>query len=173
MQKYSHNSRRVQKELGGDVYALSGRVDTIEEDVTRLEGYEETIVKEFIFDAAAAEEKTLKAVLTNSDVMEWLCGEHYREWTHMSIKSIANTKPLDGTYNRMGGGSASTLNRSGDLLKYKQFTAYPGAGILGPVEKTLKADTSTGALSYGNTNLDITGDYSLITIDFMKGELKS
>lgn len=173
MQKYSHTSRRVQKELGGDVYALSGRVDSIEEDVTRLEGYEETVVKEFTFDFSVASEKTLKAVLESTEVMDWLCGVHNREWTHMTIDSVANSKPLDGTYNRLSGGVASTLNRSGDFLKYKQFTAYPGVGILGPSEKTLKADTTTGALSYGNTNLDITGSYTLIHIYFKKGELKS
>lgn len=33
MQKYSHTSRRVQKELGGSVYALAERVDGLETEI--------------------------------------------------------------------------------------------------------------------------------------------
>ena len=165
MQKYSHNSRRVQKELGGDVYALSGRVDSIEDDVTRLEGYEETTVKHFVFDISTSEEQTLQAVLENTEVMEWFEGTHRRDWTHFSIDGGGNTT-LNGTYDK----SFITKNYTGDILKYKQFSVY-GGHVLASLEKTLKADTSTGALSYGNTNLDITGSYRVIHIYFKKGVL--
>lgn len=147
------------------MYALSGRVDNIEEDVTRLEGYEETTVKHFVFDIATATEQTLKAVLENSDVMDWFEGTHRRDWTHFSIEGIGN-KTLNGTYDK----SFSTKNYTGDILKYKQFSVY-GGNVIGSLEKTLKADTNTGALSYGNTNLDITGGYTVINIYFKKGDL--
>lgn len=165
MQKYSHNSRRVQKELGGDVYALSERVDSIEEDVARLEGYEETTVKEFLFDIAVAEEQTLQAVLENSEVMDWIAGTHRRDWTHLTIEGAGNTV-LNGTYDK----GLTTKAYTGDILKYKQFSQYEGH-VIGAQEKTLKADTSTGALSYANTTLTITGSYTVIHIYFKKGVL--
>ena len=166
MQKYSHNSRRVQKELGGDVYALSGRVDSIEEDVARLEGYEEKEVKHFVFDISTSEEQTLQAVLENSEVMDWLSGTHRRDWTHFSIEGAGNNT-LNGTYDK----NLSTKEYTGDILKYKQIAVYEGH-VVASQEKSLKADTSTGALSYANTKLDITGRYSVIHIYFKKGDLQ-
>lgn len=171
MKKFSYVSKKLLKDLGIDL-KLPDRVTALETDITRLEGYEETTVKHFVFDIAVSEEQTLKAVLENSEVMDWLCGNHYSEWDHLSIESVANVKPLDGIYNRNGGGNVSTLGRSGDVLKYKQFVAYPGGGILAPAEKTLKANTTTGELSYGTTSLDIATSYSLIHLYFMKGDLK-
>lgn len=45
MQKYSHTSRRVQKELGGNVYALSERVDAIETELGNTEYTGDTITE--------------------------------------------------------------------------------------------------------------------------------
>lgn len=185
MQKYSHTSRRVQKELGGSAYALSERVTAIENeignaeytgdsitdaisdaqsDITTLKGYIKTELKKFVFDAETATEQTLQAVLENSEVMEWLRGSHRKEWTEFSIAGVGNDT-LNGTYSK----TYDTKDYSG-ILEYKSM-GFSGSTIRIASLSKLKADTSTGDLSYTTTSLDLTGSYSKIYITFRKGEL--
>ena len=102
--------------------------------------------------------------------MDWLAGTHKNDWTSMTIAGTGNNT-LDGTYSFESGGF-TTQKYTGSILKYKQFAAMNGY-ILAAAEKTLKANTSTGALSYGSTNLNISGGYTLVNISFTKGVLKS
>jgi len=175
MQKYSHNSRRVQKELGGDVYALSGRVDSIEEDVARLEGYEETVVETIVIDASE-EITNLKAAMLS--VSDWFTNIPPKDWDRVTIQATAAVGTgadfLDGTYNRYNTNGLGNNATTPHPLNYQTLTVNGMYNIVGKAVKTLKADLTTGVVSYASETSMVTDQpLERLTLTFTKGVLKS
>lgn len=167
MQKYSHNSRRVQKELGGDVYALSGRVDSIEEDVTRLEGYEEHVVNTITVDSSETINTISKALAEGGD---WFNGANLAKWDNVELAVIGSSlaSKYRGTYSNDKNQSAT----KGDVL-HKYVLSYYNGLFMSLTDKLLAADPSTGAISYKSTTVDTAISFAQLKLTFTKGVLKS
>lgn len=176
MQKYSHTSRRVQKELGGDVHALSERVDSIEEDVARLEGYEETVVETIVIDVSETITNLKDAM---QSVANWFTDNPPKDWDRVTIKATATPGTgadfLDGTYNYFSNNGLGYFATDPHPLNYQTLRVSEGsAGQVTKSVKTLKADTTTGVVSYDSTTTMVTDQpLEQLTLTFTKGELKS
>jgi hypothetical protein len=165
MQKYSHNSRRVQKELGGDVYALSGRVDSIEDDITRLEGYEEHVVNTITVDSSETIDTISKAL---SECGVWFNGPNLAKWDSVELKVTGSSlaSKYRGTYHNDKNQAAT----KGDVL-HKYVLSYYNGLFMSLTDKLLAADPSTGALSYTSTTVDTGINFTQLTLTFRKGVL--
>ena len=165
MQKYSHNSRRVQKELGGDVYALSGRVGSLEEDVTRLEGYEEHVVNTITIDSSESIDTISKALAECGD---WFNGANLGKWDNveLSVTGSSLAPKYRGKYTNDKNQAAS----QGDVLRKYVLSYYNGL-FVSLTDKVLAANTSTGALSYSSTTVDTGISFTQLTLTFKKGVL--
>ena len=175
MQKYSHNSRRVQKELGGDVYAPSGRVDSIEEDVARLKGYEETVVETIVIDVSEKITNLKDAMLS---VADWFTNKPPKDWEKVTIQATAaagtGANFLDGTYNRYNTRGLGFYATDPNPLNYQTLSVNGMYNMVSKAIKTLKADTSTGAIAYASeTQLVTNQPLERLTLTFTKGVLKS
>ena len=90
MQKYSHTSRRVQKELGGQnsIYALSERVDSLEEE---LQSYEvKTVHTMKIRPAEGSTTMTIKECLAQAYASGYLDRNKpaFSTWDNVTIQAF-------------------------------------------------------------------------------------
>lgn len=176
MQKYSHNSRRVQKELGGDVYALSGRVDSIEEDVETISDEIDANKDQLIFRVQMVPETIgTTGTLFNyliSDALNDAIAEHSRQFDTVVISGNNVNNPIKGEYHVVGNNNYQW--RQTDLLTQKSIVTYNKA-IATAKTHTLKADLTTGVVAYDSgTNIDLAYTDSYMDFKFYKkGVLKS
>lgn len=179
MQKYSHNSRRVQKELGGDVYALSGRVDSIEEDVEDLKSYEVKVVHTMkIRPAEGSTSMTIKECLVeayNSGYLDRTKPE-FLTWDNVNVKAFGLSGTgfdiVNGEYQRIRSGYGAMSTQP--TPNYQRIELGYAPAVIAKIDCVLKADTTTGAISYNNTTTML-ADQTCEGMDltFTKGVLKS
>ena len=165
MQKYSHNSRRVQKELGGSVYALAERVDKVEDDVARLEGYEEHVVNTITIDSSETIDTISKALAEGG---AWFNGPNLGKWdtVELAVTGSSLASKYRGTY----GNDKNQAATKGDVL-HKYVLSYYNGLFVSLTDKLLTADTSTGALNYTSTTVKTDISFTQLKLTFRKGVL--
>lgn len=179
MQKYSHNSRRVQKELGGDVYALSGRVDSIEEDVTRLEGYEvKTVHTMKIRPAEGSSTMTIKECLAQAYASGYLdrTKPAFLTWDNVTVQAFGPSGSgfdiVNGEYQRLRAGYGAISTQP--IPNYQRIELGYAPAVIAKIDCVLKADTTTGAIAYNNTTTILADQVCEgMNLTFTKGVLKS
>lgn len=161
MQKYSHNSRRVQKELGGDVYALSGRVDTISDEIDANK--DQLIFKVQLSPESLGTTGTLEHYLL-SEILYDAIAAHSRQFDTVVIRGNNVNNPLKGEYH-----AKNNFNwQQTDLLSQKEIYTYEKA-IAYAKTHALKADLTTGVVAYdAGTNIDLAYTDSYMEFNFYK-----
>jgi hypothetical protein len=163
MQKYSHNSRRVQKELGGDVYALSGRVDTISDEIDANK--DQLIFRVQMVPEDIGTTGTLFNYLI-SDKLNDAIAEHLRQFDTVVISGNNVNNPIKGEYSIVGNNNYQW--RQTDLLTQKSIVTY-NKTIATAKTHTLKADLTTGVVAYDSgTNIDLSATDSYMDFKFYK-----
>jgi hypothetical protein len=177
MQKYSHNSRRVQKELGGDVYALSGRVDSIEEDVEDLKSYEVKVVHTMkIRPPEGSASMTIKECLAQVYASGYFdrTKPEFQTWDNVSVQAFGLSGSgydiVNGDYQRIRPGYSAMSTQP--TPNYQRIELGYAPAVIAKITCDLKADTTTGEISYHNTTTML-ADQSCEGMDltFTKGVL--
>ena len=168
MQKYSHNSRRVQKELGGDVYALSGRVDSIETEVDNIGEDIESNKDKLIFKVQLSPEVIgTTGTLTNYLISERLydaISAHANQFDTVVISGNNANNSLKGEYHAQN----NFQWRQTDLFTQKYIFTYEKT-LAQAKTYTLKADLTTGVVGYDSgTNIDLSATDSYMEFQFYK-----
>lgn len=158
MQKYSHNSRRVQKELGGQnsIYALSERVDGIESDVDELKSYEvKTVHTMTIRPPEGSSTMTIKECLVEAYNAGYLdrTKPEYSSWDNVTVDALGASGTgfdiVNGEYQRIRAGYGSISTQP--IPNYQRIEVGYAPAVIAKIDCVLKADTTTGAIAYNNT----------------------
>ena len=156
MQKYSHNSRRVQKELGGNVYALAERVDSIEEDVDEFKSYEVKVVHTMkIRPAEGSSTMTIKDCLAQAYASGYLdrTKPEFETWDNVTVEAFGPSGSgfdiVNGDYQRIRSGYGSISTQP--IPNYQRIELGYAPAMIAKIDCVLKADTTTGAIAYNKT----------------------
>ena len=177
MQKYSHTSRRVQKELGGSVYALAERVDRLEEDVEELKSYEVKVVHTMkIRPAEGSSTMTIKECLAQAYASGYLdrTKPEFSSWDNVIVEAFGPSgsgfELVNGNYQRLRSGYGAISTQP--IPNYQRIEMGYAPTVIAKITCELKADTTTGAIAYKNTTTMLTDQACEgMNLTFTKGVL--
>ena len=178
MKKFSYVSKKLLKDMGaggGGDPTLPERVTELETDVERLEGYEETVVESIVINVSEEITNLKEAMLS---VANWFDVNPPKEWDRVTIKATAASGTgadfLDGTYNYFSNNGLGYFATDPHPLNYQTLrVSTVSSGTVTKSIKTLKADTTTGVISYASQTETVTDQpLERLTLTFTKGDLK-